>query len=100
MAEFSVWHLLTTGGFAVVLALMIWVLVDLTRLRRHPAFRSAFSGSLRLHLMALGMSAQGLDDPTRRRILSLRRRILAAVLVFAAAGIGVAILAPGTVPVP
>ena len=91
MEVFEIVRLIATGGFAVALALMVWVMVDLGRLRRHPAFRGPTAGSLRLHLMALGLGTGDLDDPTRQRIRSLRRRILAAILVFAVAATGIVI---------
>ena len=78
MVSSEVVRLIATGGFAIAMGLMVWVLVDLGRLRRHPAFRGPMAGSLRLHLMALGLGAGDLDDPARQRIKSLRRRILAA----------------------
>ena len=91
MEASAVVRLIATGGFAVALALMVWVMVDLGRLRRHAPFRGPMVGSLRLHLMALGLGTGDLDDPTRRRIRSLRRRILAAIVVFALAAVGIMI---------
>ena len=91
MEAYAVVRLIATGGFAIALALMVWVMVDLGRLRRHAPFRGPMAGSLRLHLMALGLGTGDLDDPTRRRIRSLRRRILAAIVVFALAAVGIMI---------
>lgn len=64
------------------LALVIWILVDLARLRRHPDFQGPFSGNLNLHLMALGLrKTSALDQATRRKISSIRKRILLALLL-------------------
>ena len=98
METFHWWQTLPTVGMAIVLALMLWVLIDLARLRRHPDFSSPFAGSLRLHLMALGMSVRDLDKPTRDRILSIRRRILAALVIFAVSAIAIGIMTAGAAP--
>ena len=91
-------RLIATGGFAVALALMVWVMVDLGRLRRHPEFRGPMAGSLRLHLMALGLGTGDLDGPTRRRIGSLRGRILAALIIFALGAIAILVVTGQTPP--
>ena len=95
MEGITVLWLLSIGGFAVTLVLMVWVLIDLARLRRHPDFSSPIAGSLRLHLMALGMSsAKSMDAPTRQRISGVRRRVLLAVVAFAGAAIAVLLQTP------
>lgn len=78
---------LAMAGFLAAVAMMVWAMVDLARLRRLPVFQSALSGSLRLHLTALGLARPPaeLDPASRRRIASLRRRFLIAAVCFAAA---------------
>ena len=74
--------LLGTIGSAVGLGLMIWAVIDLTRLRSHPQFRSFFSGNLRLHFLVLGLGkTSDLDQTTRDKINGLRKRILLGVLI-------------------
>ena len=74
-------RLAALGGVVVALGLMVWVLMGLARLRGHPEFRSHMSGSLRLHLMVLGASTDGLDVPTRQQIAALRLCVLAAAVL-------------------
>ena len=83
------------SGFLAAMVLMVWVLIGLARLRRHPDFRSHFSGSLRLHLMLLGASTTHLDAATRRQIGALRLCVLAALALFVAAVVVVMLIGVG-----
>ncbi|MCB9958488.1 MAG: hypothetical protein H6843_07805 [Rhodospirillaceae bacterium] len=73
------------AGTLVSMALLIWVLVDMARLRRHPAIADTLSGSLRLHMMVLGADTSSLDEEARARIGAARTRLLCALACFAGA---------------
>ena len=87
MTTWTIARMLAVAGFLASMGLMIWVMVGLARLRRHPQFRSPMAGSLRLHLMVLGAGTDDLDDATRAQIGKLRHRVLAAIAVFAIAAV-------------
>ena len=95
MTAFTIARLAAMAGFAGALGLMVWVMIGLARLRRHPDFRSHLSGSLRLHLMVLGASTDGLDAATRKRIVALRNCVLAAVALFAGASVVIVLIGAG-----
>ncbi|MCA8934379.1 MAG: hypothetical protein KDA49_18005 [Rhodospirillaceae bacterium] len=73
------------AGTVVAMLLLVWVLVDLARLRRNAAFADNLSGSLRLHRMVLGGDTTSLDEAARARINAARTRLLSAFACFAGA---------------
>jgi hypothetical protein len=78
----GVFSLLGMIGSVVGLGLMMWAVIDLTRLRSHPKFRSFFAGNLRLHFLVFGLGkTSDLDQTTRDKINGLRKRILLGVLI-------------------
>lgn len=78
----GVFSLLGMIGSVVGLGLMMWAVIDLTRLRSHPKFRSFFAGNFRLHFLVFGIGkTSDLDQSTREKIHGLRKRILLGVLI-------------------